>query len=134
MWFLINFFAFSFQLFFLFHLLLSVFLKISVTIRIAFQDAHDQELETKRDRVVIKGVVLIQKTFRGHRCRKHYMKQRNSLITLQKYWREFADKRRYRTVSLSCLFVKTQYTVKIYILRSSFQLRDPLFSNTLTKI
>ena len=59
----------------------------------------------KRDRVVTAGVVLIQKTFRGHRCRKRYVQLRASTITLQKHWRAFAAKRRYKRVSVAIVSI-----------------------------
>lgn len=58
----------------------------------------------KRDQVVTAGVVLIQKTFRGHKNRKQFVKLRSSTVTLQKHWRAFAAKRRYKRVFLSLLF------------------------------
>ena len=85
------------------HLSLPICVSIDFPISIDFQDAQDQELEMKRDRVVTAGVVLIQKTFRGHRYRKRYVQLRESTIILQKHWRAFAAKRRYKRVSLRFL-------------------------------
>lgn len=52
----------------------------------------------KRDHVVTAGVVLIQKVYRGHVQRAHFVKLRTNTITLQKHWRAFAAKRRYKRV------------------------------------
>lgn len=64
--------------------------------KVFLKDAQDQELERMRDRVITAGVVLIQKMFRGHIQRGRFVKLRFSTIAIQKHWRAFAMKRRYR--------------------------------------
>ena len=94
---LISFFAFYFKLFSLVYLCIFF---ICILTLIAFQDSH---------------VLLIQKTFRGYRCHKRYVQQRKSAITLQKHWRGFSAKRRYKTVCVYYFFVQTIYNKNIYI-------------------
>ena len=86
--------------------------------KVFLKDAQDQELEVKRDRVVTAGVVLIQKTFRGHFHRKRFLHMRNSTITIQKHWRQFAAVRRYRRMKLG--FERLQSMVRTRQLSTSY--------------
>ena len=98
---LISFFAFYFKLFSLVYLCIFF---ICILTLIAFQDSH---------------VLLIQKTFRGYRCHKRYVQQRKSAITLQKHWRGFSAKRRYKTVCVYYFSCKL-FTTKTFIFQSYF--------------
>ena len=45
------------------------------------------------------GVVIIQKTFRGFLQRKKYVDLRTKTIRIQRLWKAYAAKRRYRRVN-----------------------------------
>lgn len=87
--------------------------------KVFLKDAQDQELEMKRDHVVTAGVVLIQKVYRGHVQRAHFVKLRTNTITLQKHWRAFAAKRRYKRMQRG--FERLQAMVRSRQLHSSYE-------------
>jgi myosin heavy subunit len=59
------------------------------------QDAHDIKLETYRDTVMAKQVVIIQKVFRGYFYRKRFLQLKYSTIVLQRAWRARRDRIRF---------------------------------------
>ena len=62
------------------------------------QDAQDQELEIRRDKIITMGVIIIQKTVRGFLQRKKYVNLKINTIKIQKVWKTYVAKRKYRRV------------------------------------
>ena len=79
------------------------------------QDAQDAYLEQERDRVLTKKLVMIQKAIRGWHYRRKFKKMKYSCVTLQKFYRGFAEKRRYEQVSVQALIRDWGFCGKKYI-------------------
>ncbi|OXB78058.1 UNVERIFIED_CONTAM: hypothetical protein H355_013607 [Colinus virginianus] len=55
--------------------------------KIFLKDHHDMLLEIERDKAITDKVILIQKVVRGFKDRSNFLKVRNSVLMIQRYWR-----------------------------------------------
>ncbi|KAI1242110.1 Unconventional myosin-VIIa [Lamprotornis superbus] len=55
--------------------------------KIFLKDHHDMLLEIERDKAITDKVILIQKVVRGYKDRSNFLKVRNSVLMIQRYWR-----------------------------------------------
>ncbi|XP_062521649.1 myosin-VIIa-like [Corticium candelabrum] len=63
--------------------------------KVFLKDQEDQLLEEKRDTMLMKRVVLIQKIVRGYFQRKRYLKMRRAAVIIQKTMRKMRLRRQY---------------------------------------
>eukprot|EP00118_Oscarella_pearsei_P013161 m.102210 g.102210 ORF g.102210 m.102210 type:complete len:2208 (+) comp37156_c0_seq4:160-6783(+) len=63
--------------------------------KVFLKDQEDQMLEEKRDAMLTKRVLIIQKVVRGYFQRKRYLKMRKAAVVIQKFMRKVRQRRRY---------------------------------------
>ena len=63
------------------------------------QDAQDAFLEQRRDQVLTKKLVLMQKAIRGWHYRRKFQKMQSSCVVLQTYMRGYLSQLKYQQVS-----------------------------------
>ncbi|CAB3984354.1 Unconventional myosin-VIIa [Paramuricea clavata] len=88
--------------------------------KIFLKDAHDIKLETYRDTVMAKQVVIIQKVFRGYFYRKRFLQLKFSTIILQRAWR--ARRERIRFIRLRQGIARLQAAYRAQRLALQFNL------------
>uniref|UniRef100_A0A8B9MQI1 Unconventional myosin-Ia n=1 Tax=Accipiter nisus TaxID=211598 RepID=A0A8B9MQI1_9AVES len=64
------------------------------------------DLERQRQERVVQLATLIQKTFRGWRCRMHYQQMRKSQIIISAWFRGHMQKNKYRQMKRSALIIQ----------------------------
>lgn len=74
--------------------------------KVFLKDAHDLFLEQERDRVLTKNILTLQRVIKGWYYRKRYLKLRTSTVQVQRYWRGFIQRKKYRAVSFG-MFLST---------------------------
>lgn len=66
--------------------------------KVFLKDSHDTVLETERNRVYLKHILLLQRNFRRLIFRRFIRKHRQAAITIQTCWRAYGPRRRYRVM------------------------------------
>ena len=87
--------------------------------KVFLKDAHDLFLEQQRDRVLTQRLVIIQRFIRGWIHRRRFLRQRRAAIVIQKNWRSYTQRKRYREVSAG--FARLQAIIRSRILSYRFQ-------------
>lgn len=68
---------------------------MTIHVRVYLQDPHDAKLESYRDTVMAKQVVIIQKVFRGYFYRKRFLLMKSSTVVIQRAWRARRERLRF---------------------------------------
>ena len=69
--------------------------------KVFLKDAHDLFLEQERERVLTKKILTVQKVIRGWYYRKRFLQMRASSVIIQRKWRGYIQRKRYRAVSIT---------------------------------
>ncbi|XP_062386559.1 unconventional myosin-IXb isoform X2 [Sardina pilchardus] len=68
--------------------------------KVFLQEAERLRLQEKRHERVKKSVVTLQRWFRACLTRKHYLHKRDAAMAIQRSWRSFSERRRWRAAAL----------------------------------
>ncbi|KAF6721755.1 Unconventional myosin-VIIa, partial [Oryzias melastigma] len=71
--------------------------------KIFLKDHHDMQLEIDRDKAITNKVILIQKSVRGLKARKNFLRLRSAVTVLQKAWRGYQCRKKYRIMKTGFL-------------------------------
>ncbi|KAI3369062.1 hypothetical protein L3Q82_026031 [Scortum barcoo] len=78
--------------------------------KIFLKDFHDTTLELERMEELNQKALLIQKTLRGYKFRKQFLRKKESALIIQKYWRGHKGRKLYKVVQLG--FARLQAQVR----------------------
>lgn len=86
--------------------------------KLFIKDAHDAEIEEKRDEVFTEKALRLQKYIRGALARKRFKDMKDNMIIVQQAFRAYLSKRKFENISLG--FGRMQATIKMNSLSSNF--------------
>ncbi|XP_017349051.1 unconventional myosin-VIIa [Ictalurus punctatus] len=84
--------------------------------KIFLKDHHDMQLEIERDKAITNKVIFIQKSVRGKKQRANFLKVRRSVILIQKMWRGYICRKKYRVMCAGFLRLQALWRARKHYL------------------
>lgn len=87
--------------------------------KVFLKDAHDLYLEQERDRVLTRKILILQRSIRGWVYRRRFLRMKSAAVTVQKYWKGYAQRQRYKKARVG--YMRLQALIRSRVLSHRFR-------------
>lgn len=87
--------------------------------KVFLKDAHDLFLEQERDRVLTRKILILQRSIRGWVYRRRFLRMKAAAVTVQKYWKGYAQRQRYKKMRVG--YMRLQALIRSRVLSHRFR-------------